>query len=95
MFTSQWSLLKYVLYGPIWFAVLNLICSCRVTLVLFDSISTFLKTNLSKLTIFHFITAYGNLGNILVEQGKKKEGELAYRKALRYRYNMADTHYNL
>eukprot|EP00111_Clytia_hemisphaerica_P009405 TCONS_00027603-protein len=39
--------------------------------------------------------SYGNLGNILVEQGKKNEGELAYRKALRYRFNMADTHYNL
>jgi Tfp pilus assembly protein PilF len=39
--------------------------------------------------------AYGNLANILSAQGKKKEAESAYKKALTYRFNMADVHYNL
>ena len=42
-----------------------------------------------------FFTAYGNLANILIEQNKLEEAERAYRTALKYRYNMADTHYNL
>ncbi|CAL4083341.1 unnamed protein product, partial [Meganyctiphanes norvegica] len=39
--------------------------------------------------------AYGNLANILSSQGKKEEAEWAYQKALSYRSNMADVHYNL
>jgi len=39
--------------------------------------------------------AYGNLANILNSQGKSKEAEHLYRKALQYRPNMADVHYNL
>ncbi|GAB6033603.1 Protein O-mannosyl-transferase tmtc2 [Chamberlinius hualienensis] len=39
--------------------------------------------------------AFGNLANILSAQGKKDEAEWAYKKALRYRSNMADVHYNL
>ncbi|CAL1270183.1 unnamed protein product [Larinioides sclopetarius] len=39
--------------------------------------------------------AYGNLANILSAQGKKAEAEWAYKKALSYRSNMADVHYNL
>lgn len=41
------------------------------------------------------LTAYGNLANILSSQGKKEEAEWAYKKALSYRSNMADVHYNL
>ncbi|XP_057315403.1 protein O-mannosyl-transferase TMTC2-like [Hydractinia symbiolongicarpus] len=39
--------------------------------------------------------SYGNLANVFVRQKKFKEAEDAYRSALRFRYNMADTHYNL
>lgn len=39
--------------------------------------------------------AFGNLANILSAQGKKEEAEWAYKKALSYRSNMADVHYNL
>ncbi|EDO39747.1 predicted protein [Nematostella vectensis] len=39
--------------------------------------------------------AWGNLGNVLGNQGRTNEAEMAYRKALSYRSNMADTHYNL
>jgi len=39
--------------------------------------------------------SYGNLANILIRQNKLKEAESAYRSALRFRSNMADTHYNL
>ncbi|KAK3097836.1 hypothetical protein FSP39_013624 [Pinctada imbricata] len=39
--------------------------------------------------------AWGNLANILNQQGKKQEAEQAYRSALKHRGNMADTHYNL
>ncbi|GFY51640.1 protein O-mannosyl-transferase TMTC2 [Trichonephila inaurata madagascariensis] len=38
---------------------------------------------------------YGNLANILSFQGKKAEAEWAYKKALTFRANMADVHYNL
>ena len=40
-------------------------------------------------------TAYGNLANILSSTGRKDEAEWAYKKALSYRNNMADVHYNL
>lgn len=39
--------------------------------------------------------AWSNLGNVLSSQGRTREAENAYRKALTYRTNMADTHYNL
>lgn len=41
------------------------------------------------------LIAFGNLANILQNQNKIDEAEQAYRSALRYRSNMADTHYNL
>jgi len=39
--------------------------------------------------------AWGNLGNVLKNQGKMGEAEQAYRNALYYRRNMADMLYNL
>ncbi|XP_030020608.2 protein O-mannosyl-transferase TMTC2 [Manduca sexta] len=39
--------------------------------------------------------AYGNLGSVLSAQGRPKEAEHAFQKALKYRPNMADVHYNL
>ncbi|CAG5927531.1 unnamed protein product [Menidia menidia] len=39
--------------------------------------------------------AWGNLGNVLKNQGKMAEAERAYRNALHYRGNMADMLYNL
>ncbi|KAK7886158.1 hypothetical protein WMY93_025779 [Mugilogobius chulae] len=39
--------------------------------------------------------AWGNLGNVLKNQGKIVEAERAYRNALHYRGNMADMLYNL
>ncbi|XP_064459651.1 protein O-mannosyl-transferase TMTC2-like [Ornithodoros turicata] len=39
--------------------------------------------------------SYGNLANILSARGRKTEAEWAYKKALSYRSNMADVHYNL
>ncbi|XP_072311168.1 protein O-mannosyl-transferase TMTC2-like [Eucyclogobius newberryi] len=39
--------------------------------------------------------AWGNLGNVLKNQGKIVEAESAYRNALHYRGNMADMLYNL
>jgi tetratricopeptide (TPR) repeat protein len=50
------------------------------------------------LCLFCFVltdTAYGNLGNILSAKGQYEEAEACYRKALLYRPNMADVHYNL
>lgn len=41
------------------------------------------------------VAAYGNLANILSSTGRKDEAEWAYKKALSYRNNMADVHYNL
>ncbi len=40
-------------------------------------------------------SAWGNLGNVLKNQGKVVEAEQAYRNALYYRRNMADMLYNL
>lgn len=39
--------------------------------------------------------AYGNLGSVLSNQGRLEEAEMAFRKALEFRPNMADVHYNL
>lgn len=41
------------------------------------------------------LAAWGNLGNVLKNQGKVMEAEKAYRNALYYRRNMADMLYNL
>lgn len=40
-------------------------------------------------------SAWGNLGNVLKNQGKVADAERAYRNALYYRRNMADMLYNL
>lgn len=42
-----------------------------------------------------FFSAYGNLGSVLITQGRLAEAEVAFEKALNYRPNMADVHYNL
>ncbi|KAI5711133.1 hypothetical protein M8J75_014417 [Diaphorina citri] len=39
--------------------------------------------------------SYGNLGSILTSQGRLKEAEWTLKKALQYRPNMAEVHYNL
>lgn len=43
----------------------------------------------------NLVSAYGNLGSILSSQGRTTEAESSFRKALEYRPNMADVHYNL
>lgn len=43
----------------------------------------------------YLLPAYGNLASVLSAKGRKAEAEQAYRKALSYRYNMADVHYNM
>ena len=50
---------------------------------------SFLKKNLA------FFTALGNLGNVLTQKGRLTEAESAFKQALKFRRNMADTHYNL
>ena len=46
--------------------------------------------------VFSFsLTAYGNLANVLTQQGRLKEAETALKVALEHRPNMADSHYNL
>lgn len=42
-----------------------------------------------------YFVAYGNLGSVLTTQGRLTEAEIAFEKALKYRPNMADVHYNL
>ncbi|XP_075225931.1 protein O-mannosyl-transferase TMTC2-like [Lycorma delicatula] len=39
--------------------------------------------------------SWGNLGSVLSSQGRMDEAEFAFKKALEYRPNMADVHYNL
>ncbi|CAF4893222.1 unnamed protein product [Pieris macdunnoughi] len=39
--------------------------------------------------------SYGNLGSVLSTQGRVVEAEAAFVRALKYRPNMADVHYNL
>ena len=39
--------------------------------------------------------ALGNLGNVWTQQGHYKKAEWAFRKALTFKNNMADVHYNL
>ncbi|GBP83343.1 Transmembrane and TPR repeat-containing protein CG4341 [Eumeta japonica] len=40
------------------------------------------------------VTAYGNLGSVLRAQGRSLEAEAAFQRALHYRPNMAEVHYN-
>ena len=42
-----------------------------------------------------FLAAYGNLANVMAQRGRVEEAEVAFKKALRHRPNMADAHYNL
>ncbi|KAJ8974815.1 hypothetical protein NQ317_010392 [Molorchus minor] len=42
-----------------------------------------------------YIVPYGNLGSVLSSQGRVEEAEWAFRRALHFRPNMADVHYNL
>lgn len=53
------------------------------------------KENKTLYLSFHSFTAWGNLGNVLKNQGQMAEAEQAYRNALFYRRNMADMLYNL
>lgn len=69
-------------------------CKC----ILRIGINQYATKSFLKFTQAHwliFVLAYGNLANVFVRQKKFKEAEDAYRSALRFRYNMADTHYNL
>lgn len=52
-------------------------------------------TNSELHTDTHVFVAWGNLGNVLKNQGKMAEAEKAYRNALQHRGNMADMLYNL
>ncbi len=45
--------------------------------------------------VFNHIPAWGNLANVLNQQGNSGQAETAYREALKHRGNMADVHYNL
>ena len=42
-----------------------------------------------------FLAAYGNLANVLAQRGRVAEAEVAFKRALQHRPNMADAHYNL
>ena len=39
--------------------------------------------------------SFSNLGNILYAKGQLKDSEIVFKEAIRWRPNMADTHYNL
>ncbi|KAM9327318.1 protein O-mannosyl-transferase TMTC2-like [Pholidichthys leucotaenia] len=79
-----------------------LLCLCMV-LVLMNGLRTVQRNkdwsneeNLYKSGInVNPAKAWGNLGNVLKNQGKMAEAERAYRNALHYRGNMADMLYNL
>lgn len=45
--------------------------------------------------IFASFLALGNLGNVLTQTGRYAQAEWSFRKALEFRPNMADVHYNL
>lgn len=59
-----------------------------ITVVFFHSESATFDVHMSPV-------AWGNLGNVLKNQGKMAEAEKAYRNALHHRGNMADMLYNL
>ncbi|XP_072529171.1 protein O-mannosyl-transferase TMTC2 [Salminus brasiliensis] len=77
--------------------------SCAASLLIFYSLRTVNRNRdwQSEETLYKSgITvnpakAWGNLGNVLKNQGKMSEAEEAYRNALFYRGNMADMLYNL
>ncbi|XP_051546831.1 protein O-mannosyl-transferase TMTC2 isoform X1 [Myxocyprinus asiaticus] len=77
--------------------------SCAVGLVLLYSLKTIRRNQdwqseemlyRSGIAVNH-AKAWGNLGNVLKNQGKMAEAEKAYRNALYFRGNMADMLYNL
>ncbi|XP_036375551.1 protein O-mannosyl-transferase TMTC2-like [Megalops cyprinoides] len=80
-----------------------LLLCCSVTLLLLYGIKTVLRNQdwhneemLYRSGIrVNPAKAWGNLGNVLKNQGKIAEAEQAYRNALHYRSNMADMLYNL
>ncbi|XP_065139580.1 protein O-mannosyl-transferase TMTC2 [Paramisgurnus dabryanus] len=81
----------------------NLLLGCCAALVLVFGIKTVLRNRdwrneemLYKSGIsVNPAKAWGNLGNVLKNQGKVADAEQAYRNALYYRRNMADMLYNL
>ncbi|TRY95536.1 hypothetical protein DNTS_007038, partial [Danionella cerebrum] len=81
----------------------NLVVACSASLVLLFGIKTVLRNRdwqneemLYKSGIsVNPAKAWGNLGNVLKNQGQVAEAEQAYRNALYYRRNMADMLYNL
>ncbi|XP_062318267.1 protein O-mannosyl-transferase TMTC2 [Osmerus eperlanus] len=81
----------------------TLLLYCSAALVLLLSLKTVLRNQdwkneemLYKSGIYvNPAKAWGNLGNVLKNQGKMEEAEQAYRNALYYRRNMADMLYNL
>lgn len=81
----------------------TLILGCSAALVLLFGIKTVMRNRdwqneemLYKSGIsVNPAKAWGNLGNVLKNQGKVAEAEQAYRNALYYRRNMADMLYNL
>ncbi|KAI7802132.1 putative transmembrane and TPR repeat-containing protein 2-like [Triplophysa rosa] len=81
----------------------DLVLGCCAALVLLFGIKTVLRNRdwrneemLYKSGIsVNPAKAWGNLGNVLKNQGKVAEAEQAYRNALYYRRNMADMLYNL
>nr|XP_046917032.1 protein O-mannosyl-transferase TMTC2-like [Dermatophagoides farinae]XP_046917033.1 protein O-mannosyl-transferase TMTC2-like [Dermatophagoides farinae] len=90
-YVQRYHLIKYIIY------------LCYLILIISFSIRTILR-NIDWLTeenlyrsgiVINPPKAYGNLANILSQQGRNDEAEQMYRKALEYRINMADVHYNL
>ena len=56
-----------------------------------SSVSRLFRLSLS----LPFLAAYGNLANVLAQRGRVAEAEVAFKRALQHRPNMADAHYNL
>ncbi|XP_030221030.1 protein O-mannosyl-transferase TMTC2 isoform X1 [Gadus morhua] len=81
----------------------TVLLGCSAALVLMFGVRTMLRNRdwrneemLYKSGIYvNPAKAWGNLGNVLKNQGKMEEAEQAYRNALYYRRNMADMLYNL
>ena len=52
--------------------------------------------NLTLINIYpSLLAALGNLGNVLTQKGRLIEAEHVFKKAIEFRPNMADVHYNL